>query len=438
MCPPDSKRHVLGNAITFEQPEVPYTAIYMCSRFEQHGWSPSLVDLHGAFQEDTLSYETLASLLAKAPPDLVLMSPLTGNYGLARQTIAAVRSIYPRTRIAAGGPHASACSEELIRDGFDIVVRGPGEDMVTRLANDPDYFACAKGVIEGTAKQIIETPADWPIPNYELLPARFRKSYYTRIFSARGCPYRCVFCSDTVWNGRKPEYRELDRIEKEIASAKKTIDFQEIYVSDETFGIDQDHADSVAKLLRKSGVLWGCESRIDTVTPRMLAKLSECGCREIDYGIESLASVVLDRVNKHYGLDRVVTVLEQTAEVGMRTHVNIMVGLPGETAETARGTREQVAALIRAGLINTVDSFITVPYPGSLLHDSAQQYGLRLRHKDWDRYREEALPVFDLDTMSAEGIYAAWNETIELFAEAMESRSDSGNASGDRQVSTSL
>jgi len=415
--------------VTFDQPEVPLGVIHLASYPSQAGWSVEILDLWDAGSRD-IDTEWVRARARAYPAQVYLFSCFTNNYVSARTCMRAIRETHPAALFVIGGAHVTGWPDEALRDGFDLVVVGEGEAALLALAeHDFDRqiwhevpgarFLGDEGRIVCSDRRTRGVDLPDPLPAYHLLPERYRQSYYARLFTAHGCPFRCTFCSDVLWTGMKPRIKPGARISAELDALEKYVSFNELYVSDETFTVRGDHALASARLLHERGIVWGCETRADLVDHALLAGLAEYGCVEIDFGIESLAESVLRLAKKKIYEDRVRQALWETSRVGIRTHVNLMVGLPGETRETARTTIAQVCQWLEEGIVSTVDYFVTVPYPGSELFDHGDRFGLRLRTRDWSLYREDDLPVYDLPTLDAEEIFGLWREGLERLADAM-------------------
>lgn len=212
----------------------------------------------------------------------------------------------------------------------------------------------------------------------------------------------------------------IHRIKKEISHIRSNISFEEIYVNDENFTLRNDHFERVARFLHEEGLGWGCETRIDTVDNKKLQLLAETGCKEIDYGLESLDENVLKIVKKGISPDDAYRAFSETAGKGIRCHVNLMVGLPGETISTAHKTVETVCDWLQQGIVSTVDYFVTVPYPGTELFTHQSKFGVKIKTTDWDQYREDSIPVFDLLTMQSSDIYSCWLNGLTQFSKTIE------------------
>lgn len=415
--------------ITFDQPEAPLTAVHLAAYARQAGCRISFLDLWEAGRHE-IDRECVRRNLQDVPGRVFLFSCFTNNYAAARDCAHLCREEVPDAVCIIGGPHATGWPSEALDDGFDIVVRGEGEGAMMQLAKgdfSPTTWTSVPGAISRTHKSPTGTSVarataglPSPLPAYDLLPSRYRRAYYARLFTAHGCPFHCSFCSDVLWTGMRPRVKSIKRIAAEIDLIRRHIEFQEVYVSDETFTVRHDHALSAARVLHEAGVRWGCETRADLVGHGIASELAQLGCVEIDFGVESLAEPVLRAASKRIFQPQVERALAEASDAGMRTHVNLMVGLPGETERTARDTISTICSWVEQGIVSTVDYFVTVPYPGSAIFDRAESFGIRLRTTDWSRFREDDIPVFDLPTLTAERIYDLWCEGLGRLAESME------------------
>ena len=125
-------------------------------------------------------------LLNMAPPDLVLITSLmTYWYPGVQDTIAHVRSIFPRTPIVLGGIYARLCAEHAARNsGADQIAVEPAEKCLTRLIKD----------YTGYSATAVFDPANmdsYPYPALDLQT----KINYAPLLTSRGCPYNCAYCA---------------------------------------------------------------------------------------------------------------------------------------------------------------------------------------------------------------------------------------------------
>jgi len=139
------------------------------------------------------------------------------KYGLG--IISFIKEISPETKIIAGGVHPSLLPEQTIEEkNIDFVVIGEGEetfyDLVKSLENSKDLRK-VKGLCFKKDGKIIKTE-ERPFVKLKNLPKELYsliniKDYYLSWFSSkkslslltgRGCPHRCAFCYNKVFNKR--------------------------------------------------------------------------------------------------------------------------------------------------------------------------------------------------------------------------------------------
>ncbi|MEW5694048.1 MAG: radical SAM protein, partial [Candidatus Hydrogenedentota bacterium] len=122
--------------------------------------------------------------------------------------------------------------------------------------------------------------------------------------------------------------------------------------------------------------------RGDLVSAEMLHNMYAGGCRIICFGIETGSQRVLDIVKKGgtVGLNR--NAIKMAKSVGLKVKLFVMVGLPGETEDDINRTIE----FVRECDPDTVDCYITTPYPYTELWDDADKFGIKIKSFDWDSY----------------------------------------------------
>ncbi|HEY6459697.1 MAG TPA: radical SAM protein, partial [Polyangiaceae bacterium] len=99
----------------------------------------------------------------------------------------------------------------------------------------------------------------------------------------------------------------------------------------------------LAKLPLREGAQIGVEAHPGTSTPGRLAVLARHGVHRVSFGVESLTPEVLRNVNREAQSEaRVRAAVAEARRLGMSVNVDLLAGLPGETAEsweaTVRGT----------------------------------------------------------------------------------------------------
>jgi len=175
----------------------------------------------------------LSTYLSNEKPVVIGISSIVTNARQALEITEQTKRILPESFVVMGGPYPSMMRNRLLHRHreVDAVVVGEAEytflDLVKRLQNKQSINAVA-GLVFREEDKIKSTPPPNPISPLDqiLYPAReeLKMQLYREnagiIFTSRGCPQQCIFCSRPVfgrkWRGHSPEY-VLKEIEHLIA-----------------------------------------------------------------------------------------------------------------------------------------------------------------------------------------------------------------------------
>jgi radical SAM superfamily enzyme YgiQ (UPF0313 family) len=129
--------------------------------------------------------------------------------------------------VVAGGSYASLCPEEYL-DIADAVIAGEAEYVWPRFCAD---FAAGsfQRIYRETGNVALE---DSPTPRFDLL--KLERYATATIQLSRGCPFRCDFCDIIVMFGRKPRYKPVAAIEREL-DALRSRGARKVFFVDDNF-----------------------------------------------------------------------------------------------------------------------------------------------------------------------------------------------------------
>jgi radical SAM superfamily enzyme YgiQ (UPF0313 family) len=99
------------------------------------------------------------------------------------------------------------------------------------------------------------------------------------------------------------------------------------------------------------------------------------------FGLESADPTVLKRINKPIKLDRVRMVVNAARKAGIKTHMTVTFGLPGETRQSLQRTFDFACELD----IDSVQFSVATPFPGTRLYEELKAAG-RLQFNTWEDY----------------------------------------------------
>ena len=89
------------------------------------------------------------------------------------------------------------------------------------------------------------------------------------------------------------------------------------------------------------------------------------------FGLESSNDNTLKRLNKGITVHNIRSDCELAYEVGLESHITVMIGYPWETKEDAKNTLSLAKHLMITGQAKTLQATIVIPYPGTVLHEQS-------------------------------------------------------------------
>jgi radical SAM superfamily enzyme YgiQ (UPF0313 family) len=142
---------------------------------------------------------------------------------------------------------------------------------------------------------------------------------------------------------------------------------------------------------------WICNSRVDAVDPEMLQLMKHAGCKLISYGVESGNQEIMDSCKKGIHPQDSVNAIKWTRQAGILSMAYFVLGLPGETHQTANET----IAFAKQLNPDYVNFHIATPFPGTALYEQAEKAGW-LTTSNWADYEEEGSAVMRTPDLSPE------------------------------------
>ncbi|WP_321508421.1 TIGR04013 family B12-binding domain/radical SAM domain-containing protein [uncultured Methanoregula sp.] len=263
----------------------------------------------------------------------------------------------------AGGPHATACHEDLARYA-DYVIVGEGEHTLPRLLDE--LAGGRSGRIPGVATGDYYEPAHSCV-RLDAYPAFSEIKGYVEL--SRGCPFSCGYCQTPQIFGHCMRHRSIDE-----AARYANRYGQARFVSPNAFayGSDGIHPrwEKIERLLSKikSEIYFGtfpCEVRPEFVCKEGLDLVNRyCSNTKLHFGAQSGSDAVLGRLNRGHTTSDVIHATELCREYGVTPIVDFIVGFPFETDEDQEQTAELIRWVARSGKVH-VHRFI--PLPGTPL-----------------------------------------------------------------------
>jgi radical SAM superfamily enzyme YgiQ (UPF0313 family) len=313
-----------------------------------------------------------------------------------RTLIRRLRRVLPDVPVIVGGHSAAAHPDPFFKEAITGICLDDGERAVPALVE-----AMAQGrpidAVPGWMVMTPDGPARTPDPDvdYQLdavpLPSRglvagwrhryacfhHRPAYL--IETARGCPFRCSFCS--VWQlfGRTFRDRSIDAVCRDFEQTGS-----EIFIADDLFWHHASRSRALAEALRKRGVRKNwilVQSRVDVVAnhPELLEAWRPLA-REFDifFGLEAATDRGLAALVKDTTVNRTADAVGVARERGFGVTGNFVIDPDWDESDfEALWTFVARHGLSRAGFT------ILTPLPGTKYYDDSRA---RIRAVDWSQF----------------------------------------------------
>jgi anaerobic magnesium-protoporphyrin IX monomethyl ester cyclase len=363
-------------------PHVPLSLLHIAASLKQDGFIVRILDMR---LEDYRHVQIGNPVFV----GISCMSGLQIKYALEFARF--VRLQNPSCPLVWGGVHPTLLPEQTVQNDFvNIVVRGEGELIVKDLANalalnrPLDDVAgityCINGSIksnpDGKVIDLNSLPIALPYDLLQMGKYPSFKSGRFHIQTSRGCPNRCGFCYNSIFNRNKWRGKSAKRVLDEIDFLlKKYPHIKIIDPIDDNFFVDESRVKEICQGLidKKLAVQWRANCRLDylaTYDRAFLQLLEKAGCVELDFGGESGS----DRLQKLVCKD--VTAEEMLQSVdnlrrwapSIEPYVSWMSGLPGETDEDLSETFDLMDKMQEVNpKTQHYGIFVYTPFPSTIV-----------------------------------------------------------------------
>ncbi len=379
---------ILGlEMLTFVEPLGP---ICIAGTLEADGHSCAIFDLRIEGEE-----EGLAKCRSFEPDVVGLQCNFTTERYRTLHLAQEVRRKLPGAFIIVGGHDASRQPSWFTDPAIDAVVVGDGEEIMPLLIDAFERHANLEGVAglmlnrDDGQRPTGHAPArrdldSLPMPARHLI-AQYAPHYYINfrkplalMETARGCPFKCNFCS--VWKFHESTFREKspERVVREL----EQIEAENIFITDDIFWMDVRRGEEMARQIKAAGIrkYFTVQTRTDIICkfPHLIEMWKDCGHLSIFLGLEASTDKGLRSVNKRNTLANNERALAILKELGVGFTPNFIVDPAWDHHDFAH-LRDWIE---RMGAYNSGFSILT-PLPGTDLWETAQR---NLTTDNWEMF----------------------------------------------------
>lgn len=328
---------------------------------------------------------SLKKVLDDFRPDIVGVSVMSSR-GI-KDAVKVSKAVKERNICVAWGGQMPSMQPELVleNDFVDYVMIGEGEFTFEELIEAVEHKReiesvdgiafCRNGEIVKTHFREFADLKEMPVTDWSLIDVeKYLQPYLgcqrmIYLYSSKGCPCRCSFCSNACFHRSTHRKRPNEYVIEEIKYLIENHGVDGVYFSDELWCLKRSDMLDFCQRVHDNDLhfRWGVQLRIGLFNEEDFRVMYEAGCRWVFFGIESGSKEMLDAIHKNIDYEKIIPTFEYMKRIGYTTVASFIVGYPDETADQLRDT---------VSLLNSISASLTpvfhfTPLPGTELYDKA-------------------------------------------------------------------
>jgi anaerobic magnesium-protoporphyrin IX monomethyl ester cyclase len=383
---------------------------YLASMLKQNGFDVSMVffkDKEIALdlmeQPSRKEYELLVDLVEKLDPHVVGMCVRSSFLSIAREITSRIQEKLG-IPVIWGGTHATVAPEESIHFA-DAVCLGEGEHAILNLAESLSrgekprdignmWFREDGVVLRNPIRPLWNDLDSLPFPDYgdeckylvqndEVIAGDpGKKLFNLDVLTSRGCPYRCSYCSNSIFRElyrgkgsvirRRSARNVLDEIRMQV---ERLPGLMRIDFIDEVFSWDRDWVEEfVEEYKRQIGLPFHCMQHPNTVDREIMSMLKDAGLERVEIGIQSGSERIRTEVFERPVVDKeLINTSRIMRQLGIVPFYDIIVDNP---FETTADRKDGLNLLLKIERPFHMHMFALMYFPNTMLTRKAIAAGL--------------------------------------------------------------
>lgn len=287
--------------------------------------------------------QTIAQKILADNPTIIGIGVYIWNASQVHELIHVIKKVSPKTKIILGGPEVSHEPFRVNFDSADFIIQGEG---------DLAFYELCKNILQNSEPREKIIKMGMPSLKNLKLPYRFYtdddiKNRYIYVEASRGCPFECEFCLSSM--DEKVRSFNLDELleEFELLWQRGARAFKFI---DRTFNLNIKTANRLLDFFLEKTPPYFAHFEVvpDHFPDSLKEKISKFpdGALQLEIGIQTLNPIIANNISRPLKLDKIkenIKFLEQ--ETKAHIHLDLIVGLPGESLESFGANLDELAGL---------------------------------------------------------------------------------------------
>lgn len=288
----------------------------------------------------------LLSDLKDFQPDTVLINVASTTFENDMQALDTIKNFNTKIQTVATGAHFLTFNKSVLEEykNLDIIIRGEPEITFGEIVSGKDLseingitYRSGEEIISNKNRDFLENLDELPFPARDLIdnklyirPDNGEKQAIIRV--SQGCPFHCFFCLATPVSGEKVRYRSVDNIIDEIKECiskygiKNFVFWSDLFTANHKF-----IKEFCGKIISENlNIIWGSNSRADTINEEILILMKKAGCNLMSLGIESGSQEILDKIGKKITKEQAEKAVKLCQKHNIKVFAYFVIGLPWE------------------------------------------------------------------------------------------------------------
>lgn len=330
--------------------------------------------------------KSILKAILRITPDILITTLYVWNVERTVKIIHDVKKMLPNVVTIGGGPEVADDNDFLLNKRcFDFLVIGEGENILPEII---------KLIIDGNPlsdKQCLlylgkdnkyhrGNLSTQPVSLAAVLPPANYKRYYISengmayVEVSRGCPMSCSFCR---YNQVRKTYDFLpldifaDRLSILIKRKAKELRFIDPTLS--AYKYYKNLLAILVNLNKRFKLKIFAELNAEQIDYKTAILMKKAGFNEVEVGLQSVDSLVLNSVHRPTNIRLLRRGIKNMIKAGIKVIVDVMIGLPYQTAEDVIKSVRWVKSIKGA----KVQVLHTLCLPGTLLRKHSKRLGIK-------------------------------------------------------------
>ncbi len=194
------------------------------------------------------------------------------------------------------------------------------------------------------------------------------------IQTKRGCPFRCVYCTYPIIEGKTVRLKSPDLVCDEIEDMLNA-GIDNLFIVDNAFNYPVHHAEEICgEILRRTlPVKWSCYANPGYITEALVERMIAAGCTGIEFGTDAANEHMLKNMGKDFTVDDLKSASSICRKTDMPFCHSVLFGGPGETMETVQQTLDTINEMSPTAAIAMLGIRV---FPRTRLSATAREEGI--------------------------------------------------------------